>query len=81
MDMMALLMDTRRLLARVLKPNGFNIGMNLGRLAGAGIPGHVHMHIVPRWNGDTNFMAIVGETRVLPETIEETYKRIRRAWK
>jgi ATP adenylyltransferase len=67
-------------LRRIYNPQGFNIGMNLGEAAGAGVPGHVHMHVLPRWTGDTNFMTTVSETRVLPETLDVTYEKLKKAF-
>jgi ATP adenylyltransferase len=64
-------------LKKKLKPHGFNIGVNLGRVAGAGIPGHMHIHIVPRWSGDTNFMPVTGRTKVMSQSLEELYKQLR----
>ena len=75
-EMMNLAKRCKTALAEVYKPHGYNLGMNLGRAAGAGVDQHIHLHILPRWVGDTNFMSAVGETRVLPEDLEATYDKL-----
>jgi ATP adenylyltransferase len=76
-ETMALAGTAIRALRETSSPDGFNLGMNLGQVAGAGIADHLHLHLVPRWDGDTNFMPIVGQTKVLPELLDETWERLR----
>jgi ATP adenylyltransferase len=76
-EMMELTSQCTTILKKIYKPHGFNVGVNMGEAAGAGVLGHVHIHIVPRWKGDTNFMSTVGATRVLPEALEVTFERVR----
>lgn len=73
---MAMVQAAIRALDRGYHPDGYNIGVNQGRVAGAGVEGHLHIHVVPRWNGDTNFMPVLGEVRVLPESLDATYDRL-----
>lgn len=79
-EMMELASGCIEVLKELYHPQGFNLGMNIGAPAGAGIAEHLHMHIVPRWSGDANFVSIVGQTRVLPETLEQTFQRFHTAW-
>ncbi len=76
-ELMDLVQKSVEILRKAFSPQGFNIGINIGRVAGAGFDGHVHVHIVPRWNGDTNFMPILADVKVVPEGLDETYRRLR----
>lgn len=78
-EMIALAQRMETVLRELYHPDGINLGMNIGKAAGAGIAGHIHMHVLPRWVADANFMSVVGETRVLPETLDVTWARIRKA--
>lgn len=80
MELWRLLERAQRVLHDVMHPQGFNIGMNIGRLAGAGIVDHLHFHIVPRWGGDTNFMPILGHTKIISEALEETWAHLKKAF-
>ncbi len=80
-ELMQLTTQALRVLRKIYKAQAFNIGVNIGEIAGAGVADHVHMHILPRWAGDTNFMSTTAETRVLPEALEESYARLREGWK
>ncbi|MFH1502661.1 MAG: HIT domain-containing protein [Candidatus Eisenbacteria bacterium] len=75
-DLIETVARAERMLESAFSPQGMNMGVNLGHCAGAGVPGHVHVHIVPRWEGDTNFMPVLGETRVIPELLVQTYERL-----
>ncbi|PUA31867.1 MAG: HIT family hydrolase [Candidatus Terraquivivens tikiterensis] len=75
-ELMELITKSVAVLQKVLNPDGFNVGINLGRVAGAGVEGHVHFHVVPRWSGDTSFMTVIDEVRVIPELLSDTYERL-----
>jgi ATP adenylyltransferase len=77
LEMFKLIRESQAILTRAINPAGFNIGMNFGRCAGAGLPGHLHIHVVPRWEGDTNFMAVTGGTDVISQGLTELYDELR----
>jgi ATP adenylyltransferase len=79
-EMIELVTRCIEVLKKGYTPQGFNVGINIGTAAGAGIAEHIHIHIVPRWFGDTNFMSALGQTRVLPEGLEDTYQRLKSIW-
>jgi ATP adenylyltransferase len=80
LDLIKALVLAKKLLTKILKPEGFNIGINSGSVAGAGIPGHLHIHIVPRWKGDTNFMPVLAQTKIISQSLEELLKKLRHAY-
>jgi diadenosine tetraphosphate (Ap4A) HIT family hydrolase len=77
---MRLVQDANVALVEAYRPDGINVGANIGRAAGAGIPGHVHIHVLPRWVGDTNFLTTVAEARILPEPLSQSYEKLRAGW-
>jgi ATP adenylyltransferase len=79
-EMIELSQRMEQVLRQLYRPDGINLGMNIGKAAGAGVVGHIHMHALPRWVADANFMSVVGETRTLPETLDTTYAKIKGAW-
>ena len=76
-EMFALMVRAKEAVEKAMKPDGFNVGFNLGTASGAGIPRHLHLHIVPRWAGDNNFLSVIGHTRTLPQALEKTWERLR----
>ena len=80
LELMALTQESLRAITAAYGPEGFNLGANLGSVAGAGVADHLHMHVVPRWEGDTNFMSVVGEVRVLPQSLEDTQRTLKEAF-
>jgi ATP adenylyltransferase len=80
LELMSLTQESLRAIGEVYRPEGFNVGVNLGTVAGAGVADHVHMHVVPRWEGDTNFMTALADTRVLPESLVDTQRNLKEAF-
>ena len=76
-DAVAAICEMQRRMRSAMKPDGFNIGINIGKISGAGLPGHIHFHIVPRWEGDTNFMPVLADTKVIPQALEEVYRLLK----
>ena len=77
-DLMLLVNKSTKMLDKALKPDGYNIGINIGKISGAGYPGHVHIHIVPRWQGDTNFMPLFSDTKIISESLNSLYERLKK---
>jgi ATP adenylyltransferase len=80
LELLTLTAQAQAALGKTMHPEGYNLGMNLGKVSGAGIADHLHLHIVPRWNGDTNFMPVLADVKVLPDSLENTCRKLREAW-
>ncbi|MBS1259635.1 MAG: AP-4-A phosphorylase [Candidatus Scalindua arabica] len=80
LEIMTLTRDMKDMLSKKMSPDGFNLGFNLGKVAGAGVEGHIHMHIVPRWKGDTNFMPVVSDTKVIPQSLDDLYLELKNSF-
>ena len=80
LELLTLATQSQKALDKAMHPEGYNLGMNLGKVSGAGIADHLHLHIVPRWNGDTNFMPVLADVKVLPDSLENTYRKLRESW-
>jgi len=81
LEMTRLVRESQKALSLALKPHGFNVGMNFGRCAGAGLPGHLHIHLVPRWDGDTNFMSVCSDTKVISQSLSELFEQLKQVSK
>ncbi len=77
LELLTLTRDVKNILGKKLKPEGFNLGINFGKVAGAGVEDHIHLHLVPRWKGDTNFMPVIAETKVIPQSLEDLYLELK----
>ncbi len=80
LELMTLTRDMKDMLSKKMNPDGFNLGINMGKFAGAGIEGHIHLHIVPRWKGDTNFMPVVSDTKVIPQSLDDLYLELKNSF-
>ncbi len=78
LDLMQLVIQSKKLIDKTLKPDGYNLGINIGKIAGAGFEKHVHIHLVPRWSGDTNFMPVISNTKVISQSLESLFKRLKK---
>ncbi len=81
LELLSTARDAQAAMERAFKPQGYNLGINIGRVSGAGVPGHLHLHVVPRWKGDTNFMPVTGQTKVHPISLREVYQKLKSSWK